>query len=75
MVSVPPIASSVFHLTSPIYSRVEEGSANTPAPGTNRSNFDKGSDTKLSIEYLLVEYQREHKSSTTEIRGGFHGLL
>jgi hypothetical protein len=50
MVSSSHIASSIFHSTSPIYSRVEESSANTPASNTNRSDIDKGSDIKLTIE-------------------------
>jgi hypothetical protein len=50
MVSSPPIASSAFHLASSVYSRAEESSANTPASSTNRSDFDKGSDTEMTIE-------------------------
>jgi hypothetical protein len=45
MVSSQPVVSSMFHSASPIYSRVEESSANTPASITNRSNIDKGPDT------------------------------
>jgi hypothetical protein len=59
MASAPPVASSAFYSASPIYSRVEEGSANTPAPGNNRPDFDKGSNTELAIEDLSMEYQRE----------------
>jgi hypothetical protein len=56
MISAPPIASSAFHLASLVYSRVVEGSANTPALGTNMFDFDKGFDTKMIIEDLPVEY-------------------
>jgi hypothetical protein len=56
MVSSPPVASSVFHSASPVYSWVEESSANTPASSTNRSDIDTGSDTELTIEDLPVEY-------------------
>jgi hypothetical protein len=56
MISAPPIASSAFHLASLVYSRVVEGSTNTPALGTNMFDFDKGFDTKMIIEDLLVEY-------------------
>jgi hypothetical protein len=53
----PPIVSSAFHLASPIYSRVEESLANTPASSTNRSDVDKGFDTKMTIEDLPIEYR------------------
>jgi hypothetical protein len=56
MVSAPSVASSAFHSASPIYRRVELTSTNTPAHGTNRSDFNKGTDTELSIEDLPVEY-------------------
>jgi hypothetical protein len=62
MVSSPPVASSVFHLTSPIYNRVEESSANTPAASTNRSNIDKSFDTMLTIEDFPVENRRKFKA-------------
>jgi hypothetical protein len=55
MVSSQPITSNMFRSTSPIYSRVEESSAYTPASSTNRSDIDKGSDTELTIEDLPVE--------------------
>jgi hypothetical protein len=58
MVSSQPIASSAFHSASPIYNRVEESSANTPASSTKRSDIDKGSDTELTIDDLPVEYRR-----------------
>jgi hypothetical protein len=45
MVSAPPVMSSAFHSALPVYSRVEEGLAKTPAPSTNGSNLNKGSDT------------------------------
>jgi hypothetical protein len=57
MVSSPPVASSAFHSASPVYSRVEESSLNTPTSSTNRSDIDKGSDTELTIEDLPVEYR------------------
>jgi hypothetical protein len=56
MISAPIVVSSMFHSASPVYSRVEENSANTPAMSTNRSDFDKGSNTELTIEDLLMEY-------------------
>jgi hypothetical protein len=59
MVSAPHVASNTFHSTSSFYSRVEESSANTPTPSTNRYDFNKGSDTKLTIEDLPVEYRQE----------------
>jgi hypothetical protein len=59
MVSASPVVSSAFHSASPVYSRVEESSANTHASSTNRSNIDKGSDTKLTIDDLLVKYRRK----------------
>jgi hypothetical protein len=58
-ISPQPIASSAFHSASPVYSRVEESSANTPTSSINRSDIDKGSDTKLTIEDLPVEYRRK----------------
>jgi hypothetical protein len=61
-VSSPPIVSSTFHSASPIYSRVEESSANTPASNTNRSDINKGSDTKLTIEDMPVEYCQKLKA-------------
>jgi hypothetical protein len=60
-VSSQPIASSAFHLASPVYSRVEESLVNTPASSTNRSNIDKGFDTKLTIEDLMVECSQKLK--------------
>jgi hypothetical protein len=62
MVSSPPIVSNVFHSASLIYSRVEESSANTPTSSTNRSDIDNGSDTKLTIEDLSVEYRQKFKA-------------
>jgi hypothetical protein len=59
MVSSPPVASSVFHSASPVYSQVEESSANISAFSTNRSDIDKGSDTELTIMDLPVEYRRK----------------
>jgi hypothetical protein len=56
IVSAPIVVSSMFHSASPVYSRVEENSANTPTMSTNRSDFDKGSNTELTIEDLLMEY-------------------
>jgi hypothetical protein len=55
LASTPHVMSNAFHSTAPIYSRVEESSANTPTPGTNRSDFDKGSNTELTIEDLPME--------------------
>jgi hypothetical protein len=71
MVSSPPIASSAFHSTSPIYSRVEESSANTPVSSTNRSDINKGSDTKLTIEDLPVEYRRKFEAINLKMEEAF----
>jgi hypothetical protein len=71
MVSSQPVASSMFHPASPVYSRVEESSANTPASSTNRSNIDKGADTKLTIEDLPVEYCRKLKAIHMKMEGAF----
>jgi hypothetical protein len=60
-VSSQPIASSAFHSASPVYSRVEESLVNTPASSTNTSNIDKGFDTKLTIEDLMVECSQKLK--------------
>jgi hypothetical protein len=62
MVSTPPVASSMFHSASPIYSQVEESSTNTSASNTNRFDIDKGSGTEMTIEDLLVEYRRKFKA-------------
>jgi hypothetical protein len=62
MVSSPPVTSSTFHSASPVYSRVEENSANTPTSSTDRSNIDKGFDTELTIENLPVEYCRKFEA-------------
>jgi hypothetical protein len=83
MVSSPPVASSVFHSASSIYSRIEESSANTPASSTNRSDIDNGSDTELTIEDLLVEYRRKFKVISLKMEEAFmarydvtsHGLV
>jgi hypothetical protein len=71
MVSSPPITSSAFHSTSPIYSRIEESSANTPASSTNRSNIDKGSNTELTIEDLPLEYRRKFEAISLKIEEAF----
>jgi hypothetical protein len=62
MISSPPVASSVFHLASPLYGRVEESSPNTSASSTNKSDIDKGSNTKLTIEDLPVEYRQKFEA-------------
>jgi hypothetical protein len=59
MVLVPPVVFSAFHSASPIYSQVKESSANTPTSSTNRYDIDKGSDIKLTIEDLSVEYREK----------------
>jgi hypothetical protein len=71
IVSSPHIVSSVFHLASPIYSRIEESSANTPASSTNRSDIDKGSDTELTIEDLSVEYRRKLEAINLKMEEAF----
>jgi hypothetical protein len=71
MVLSPPVVSSVFHSAAPIYSRVEESSANTPASSTNRSDIDKGSDTKLTIADLPVEYHRKFKAINLKMEEAF----
>jgi hypothetical protein len=68
--------SSTFHSASPIYNWVEENSANGPTPGTNRSNFDKGSDTELTIEDLPVEYRQELKVQRWKMeKASMHGSV
>jgi hypothetical protein len=62
MVSAPPVASSAFHSASPIYSWVEESSANGPTSSTNWSDIDKGSNTELTNEDLPVECMQELKA-------------
>jgi hypothetical protein len=71
MVSSPPVVSSTFHPASPIYNRVEESSAYTPTSSTNRSDIDKGSDTELTIEDLLVEYRRKFKAINMKMEEAF----
>jgi hypothetical protein len=71
MISAPPVASRAFHSASPIYIWVEEGSKNTLAPGTNRSDIDKGFDTELTIEDLPVEYRRELKAIHLKLEEAF----
>jgi hypothetical protein len=63
--------SSVFHSASPVYGRVEESSTNTRAFSTNRYDIDKGSDTKLTIEDLLVEYRRKLKAINLKMKEAF----
>jgi hypothetical protein len=67
----PPVASSAFHSASPIYSRVEESSANTPTSSTNRPDIDKDSDTKMTIEDLLVEYRRKLEAINLKMEEAF----
>jgi hypothetical protein len=71
IVSTPPVASIAFHLASPIYNLVEEGSANTPAPSTNRIDFNKGSDTERTIEALSVEYRRKLETIHLKLEEAF----
>jgi hypothetical protein len=71
MGSSPPVASSTFHSASPVYSRVEESSANTPASSTNRFNIDKGFDTELTIEDLPVEYRWKFKAINLKMEEAF----
>jgi hypothetical protein len=71
MVSSPPVASSMFHSASPIYSRVEESSANTPASSTNRSDIDKGNDIKRTIVDLPVEYRRKFEAINLKMEEAF----
>jgi hypothetical protein len=70
-VSSQPIMSSVFHSASPVFGRVEESSANTRAFSTNRYDIDKGSDTKLFIEDLLVEYRRKLEAINLKMKKAF----
>jgi hypothetical protein len=67
-ISSQPIASSAFHLAS---SRVEESSANTPTSSTNRSDVNKGSNTKMTIEDLPVEYRRKLKAINLKMEEAF----
>jgi hypothetical protein len=71
MVSSPPVASSVFHLASPLYGRVEESSPNTSASSTNKSDIDKGSNTKLTIEDLPVEYRQKFEAINLKMEEAF----
>jgi hypothetical protein len=71
MVSSQPIVSSMFHSASPVYIRVEDNSANTPTSSPNRSDIDKGSDTKLTIEDLPVEYRRKLKAINLKMEEAF----
>jgi hypothetical protein len=71
MISSPPVVSRAFHSASPVYSQVEESSANTPASSTNRSNIDKGSDTELTIEDPPVEYRRKFKAINLKTEEAF----
>jgi hypothetical protein len=71
MGSSPPVVSSTFHSASPVYSRVEESSANTPASSTNRFNIDKGSDTELTIEDLPVEYRWKFEAINLKMEEAF----
>jgi hypothetical protein len=71
IVSSPPITSSAFHLASPVYSRVEKNSANTPASSTNRSHIDKSFDTKLTIEDLPVEYHWKFEAINLKMEEAF----
>jgi hypothetical protein len=71
MVPSPPIWFSTFHSASPIYSQVEESSANKPASSANRSNIDKGSDTELTIEDLPVKYRQKIKAINLKMEEAF----
>jgi hypothetical protein len=71
MVSLPHVASSMFHLASLVYIQVEASSANTPTSSTNRSDIDKGSDTELTIEDLLVEYCRKFEAINLKMEEAF----
>jgi hypothetical protein len=71
MVLSPPVASSAFHSASPIYSRVEKSSANTPASSTNRFDIDKGSDTELTIENRPAEYHRKLEAINMKMEEAF----
>jgi hypothetical protein len=71
MVSSPLVASSAFCLASLVYSRVEESLANTPASSTNRSDIDKGNDTKMTIEDLLVDYRRKFEAINLKMEEAF----
>jgi hypothetical protein len=71
MISAPLVASSVFHSAPPVYSQGEENSANTSAPGTNMSDFDKSSDTELTLEDLLVECRQELEAQQLKLEEAF----
>jgi hypothetical protein len=71
MVSSQPIGSSAFHSASPVYSRVEESSTNTPTSSTNSSDIDKGSDTELTIENLSVEYRQKLEAICLKMEESF----
>jgi hypothetical protein len=61
----------MFHLASPVYSQVEESSANTPTSSTNRFNMDKGFDTKLTVEVLPVEYRQKFEAINLKMEEAF----
>jgi hypothetical protein len=71
MVSTLHVVSSTFNSASSMYSQVEDNSANTPIPSTNRSDFDEGSNTELTIEDLLVEYRKELKIQRWKMEEAF----
>jgi hypothetical protein len=63
--------SSSFQSASPVYSWVEENSTDTPAPGTSRSDFDKGSNTELTLENLPVEFHQELEAQQLKLEEAF----
>jgi hypothetical protein len=65
------VESSAFYSASPVYSRIEESPANTPASSTNRSDIDKGFDTELTIEYLSVEYRQKFEAINLKMEEAF----
>jgi hypothetical protein len=69
MVLAPPIVSSMFHSALPVYSRVEESSANTPISSTNRSDINKGSE--LTIEDMPVGYYQKLEAIRLKMEEAF----
>jgi hypothetical protein len=67
MVLAPPVASSAFHLDSPVSSRVEESSANTPAPGISKSNFNKDNNIKPTYDRLTEEDRKVLEAYRVEV--------
>jgi hypothetical protein len=71
MVFASPIASSAFHSASPVYSRVEESSANVPTPDINGSDFNKDDNIKPTYDSLMEEDCKVLEAYRMEVDGLF----